>query len=189
MPAPDLESTALLLARIKQGDAGARERLMARYLPILRRWSHGRLPGRARQLADTEDLVQVVLVRALNRLETFEPRHEGAFVAYLRRGVLNAVRQEIRRTARRTHEELDPTLSDGAPSPLEQAIGRDMVERYEAELAALPEELQEAVILRIEMDLTYREIATILGKPSPDAARMAISRGLLRLAQAMGKSR
>jgi RNA polymerase sigma-70 factor (ECF subfamily) len=83
MPVPeDLESTAGLLERVRGGDAGARERLLSRYVPALRRWAHGRLPPRARELADTDDLVQVTLIRALDHLGDFEPRRPGAFLAW-----------------------------------------------------------------------------------------------------------
>src|SRR6476660_8945498 len=76
-----LESTAELLERIRSGDESARERLVSRYLPILKRLGHGRLPARARDLSDTDDLVQVTLIRALDHIETFEMRREGAFLA------------------------------------------------------------------------------------------------------------
>ena len=52
-------------------------------------------------------------------------------------------------------------------------------------LAQLSEEQQEAVILRIEMGFTHDQIAQALGKPSADAARMVVSRAVLRLAAAM----
>ena len=40
---------------------------------------------------------------------------------------------------------------------------------------------------RVEMDGTYQDVARALGKPSPDAARMAVSRALLRLAEEMSR--
>ena len=96
-----LETTAALFDRIRAGDSLARERLLERYLPVLRKWVHGRLPRGARGMADTADIVQVAFYRALNRLEAFEHRHEGAFFAYLRQITLNAIREEIRRSMRR----------------------------------------------------------------------------------------
>ena len=74
------ESTATLLSLMRDGDGAARERLVARYLPLLRRWAHGRLPGYARDLNDTNDLVQITLMSALRNLEQFESRHEGALL-------------------------------------------------------------------------------------------------------------
>lgn len=183
---PKLDSTDVILRRIRAGDSRAREALLARYLPILKRWAHGRLPAGARGLADTDDLVQVTLVRILDHLEDFEPRHEGAFIAYVRRTLLNVMRNEIQRSARRRISgEPSDDIPDPRPSPLESAIGRNVVERYETALAGLTEEQQEAVIMRIEMGFTHHQIAEALGKPSADAARMTVSRALLRLADAM----
>ena len=54
----DTESSLALLERARAGDRQALETLTARYLPRLRRWASGRLPRWARDLADTEDLVQ-----------------------------------------------------------------------------------------------------------------------------------
>ena len=185
-----LEATAELLARCRAGDPAARDRLFARFLPLLRRWAHGRLPPSARPLADTDDLVQVSLVRALNHVGTFEPRHEGAFLVYLRRSFLNAVRDEIRRTrsARRAGVP-DPGLPDGRPSVVEQAMGKETLEAYEAGLALLTDEQREAVILRLEFGYTFQQIAEATGRPTANAARMTVSRAVLRLAEAMDAHR
>src|SRR5512140_2869820 len=94
-------STARLLRLVREGDARARETLCARYLKSLRPFAHGRVPRYARDLLDTDDLVQVTVVRALSHIERFEPRREGAFLAYLRQILLNQVRDEARRVARK----------------------------------------------------------------------------------------
>jgi len=180
----------MLLQSVRDGDAAARERLAARYLPMLRRWARGRLPQGAREMLDTDDLVQITLLRALEKVEEFEPRREGAFLAYLRRIVLNSVRDEIRRVARRPgRTPLVEELPADGPSLLERAIGREAVEAYEAALATLPEEQQEAVVLRIEFGFTYPEIAEALCRPSANAARMMVSRALVRLAEVMDERR
>ena len=41
------------------------------------------------------------------------------------------------------------------------------------------------LLARVEMEGSYQDVAAALGKSSPDAARMAVSRALLRLAQEM----
>lgn len=190
--APDggrpLETTALLLERIRGGDVAAREALVARYLPIMRSWASGRLPAYARGLADTDDLVQVTLVRALNHLETFEARHDGAFLAYLRQGVINAIRQEIRRSTRRPGgAEPDESVPDPSRSAVEEAVGRETLEAYEAALMELTEDQREAAILRLEFDLSYPDIAEAMGKPSANAARMLVVRALVRLSERLGE--
>ncbi len=181
-----LESTATLVRELQQGNDEARERLFARCLPLLRRWAHGRLPHRARDLADTDDLVQVSLVRALHNMNRFDAGRPGALLAYLRTILLNAVREELRRSARRgaeRHAGVEPV--DDAPSVLERAIGQQTVDAYERALGTLTEKQRNAVILRLEFDMTYPEIAVELEADSSDAARMLVVRGLAELTRRM----
>jgi RNA polymerase sigma-70 factor (ECF subfamily) len=53
------EATSDLLAKARAGDARARDALLARFLPRLRKWARGRLPGWCRELCDPGDLVQL----------------------------------------------------------------------------------------------------------------------------------
>lgn len=185
---PDHEAcTSLeLVERARRGDRDALERLCARYLPRLRRWAHGRLPAWARGPLETDDIVQESLVRTVAHLGGFEPRHEAAFQAYLRQAVMNRIRDEVRRAGRRPAEaELSSGHPDAAPSPLEQTLGHEAVERYEAALLRLSEEDRAALVAKLELGGTYQELAESLGKPSADAARMAVRRALLRLASEM----
>jgi RNA polymerase sigma-70 factor (ECF subfamily) len=177
-----LTSTIDLLERFKQGDEDAVNLLVERSLPPLKRWARGRLPQWARGIDDTQDLVQDAIVRALPRLKTFEARHPGALQAYLRQAITNHIRDEIRRVnSRPAADELGDNHADNAPSPLEAAIGREGLERYEAGLRALRPADREAIIARIELQQSYEEVAIALGKPSADAARMAVKRALKAL--------
>lgn len=187
VPSDPLDSTAALLVRIRAGDVAARERLFARVLPALHRWAHRRLPASARDLADTGDVVQVTVGRALARLEHFEHRGEGAFLGYLRQILFNVIRDEVRRAARRPRgEALDETMADPGRSLLDRTIDRDTLERYERALSALGEEAREAVLLRVEFGYSHQRIAEALGKPSADAARMTVARAMAELARRMG---
>jgi RNA polymerase sigma factor (sigma-70 family) len=175
------DTTIELIALAKSGDSPAIDMLFRRCLPGLRTWACGRLPGYARELNDTQDLVQETLVRALRRLDAFDCRGRGAFQAYLRRAVMNRICDEIRRaTRRRTQSELSD-YPDPAPSPLEQAIGREVGERYRAALARLREADREAIEARLEGRRSYDEIAGVLDKPNANAARVAVSRAVDRL--------
>ena len=79
--------------------------------------------------------------------------------------------------------------SDGAPSPLAQAIGHEGIERYEAALERLRPADREAIVARIELQQSYEEVAAALGKPTPDAARVAVTRALARLVEEMDHER
>jgi RNA polymerase sigma-70 factor (ECF subfamily) len=182
----DVESTFQLIERARVGDQEAIERLFARHLKPLQRWASGRLPKWARDLADTDDLVQDTLVQTFKRIEAFEPRRVGALQAYLRQAVLNRIRNELRRKGRQPHAtDLDNIDVESAESPLEQAIGREAVERYEQALQRLTAEEREAIIARVELGYNYEELAEALGKPTSEAARKAARRALVRLAQEM----
>jgi RNA polymerase sigma factor (sigma-70 family) len=184
---PTADSTVTLVERAHRGDVDALERLMARHLTPLRRWARGRLPVWARDAEDTDDLVQDALLRTFKRLDSVDVRGPGALQAYLRQAVLNHIRNELRKKARR------PDVGDlagfdadhGGRSPLEEAIGREAVERYEQALARLRPEEREAIIGRIEMGYSYEELADALGKPSSEAARKAAKRALVRLVREM----
>jgi RNA polymerase sigma factor (sigma-70 family) len=181
----DLESTFDLLERARRGDDGAIEQLFARHLKPLQRWASGRLPKWARDLADTDDLVQDTLLRTFKRMENFEARRLGSLQAYLRTAVLNRLRDELRRKGRQPETTDLDSLSYDGQSPIEATIGRETVEEYERGLARLKPEEQEAIVGRVEMGYTYEELAQVLGKPTPDAARKAAQRALVRLAEEM----
>lgn len=177
-------ATAILLTRARTGDVLAREELFQRFIPVLRRWAHRRLPTGARDLNDTMDLVQITLLRALNRLEHFEHRGEGAFLGYLRNILLNVVTEETRRSSRRgLQASLDETLASPHASIVERVIGAEQIELYQRALTELTEEQRQGVILRVEFNYPYDQIAEALGKPSADAARMMVVRALADLAE------
>jgi RNA polymerase sigma-70 factor (ECF subfamily) len=184
--ARDADSTFQLLNRANAGDAAALDQLFARYLKPLQRWASGRLPAWARAAGDTHDLVQETLLGAFRTIGGFEPRREGAFQAYLRQAVMNRLRDQLRRTAARPNTQpLHERHRDQGRSPLEHAIETETFERYEAALAKLSEGDREAIIGRVELGQTYEELAASLGKPSADAARMAVTRALVRFAEEM----
>lgn len=184
--ASDLASTAELVERARQGDAGAVERLFARHYAPLRRWATGRFPRWARDLSDTDDLVQDALLQTFRRLGDFEPRGRGALLAYLRQAVLNRIRDGLRSGSRRPElTALDDRHADAGQSPLERAIGREALECYERALARLRPRDQDAIVGRLELGLTYEELAHAIGAISSEAARKAAQRALVRLVEEM----
>lgn len=185
-PPAGADDTIDLLARAREGDRAALEELFARHVPWLIRWASGRLPRWARDITDTSDLVQDTVMRTFQRLESFEPRGEGALRAYLRQAVINQIRNHVSRSAvRPPAQELESGVPDSGTSPLDFAIGQEARDRYEAALQRLKPEERDAIVSRVEFGLSFAELATALGKPSPDAARMAVVRALLRLAEEM----
>jgi RNA polymerase sigma factor (sigma-70 family) len=185
--AADLTSTIELLDRYKRGDNEAISLLVERSLPPLKRWARGRLPDWARGLAETQDLIQDAVIRAIPHLKHFEARHPGALQAYLRQAIANHIRDEIRKVNSRPpiDGDLPESKVDPGPSPLERAIGRERLDRYDAALTKLRPVEREAIVARLELQQSYEEVALALGKPSADAARMLVARAVKNLIRAM----
>jgi len=182
-------TTLALLQRARGGDREALDGLFARLLPSLRRWAHGRLGRGARDGADTADLVQHAMVGALRHLDRFEPRRRDALRAYLRQSIRNRVTDELRRRGRRPPQvPLDKADLAAEPglSPLGRLLSREQEERFHQAIESLPAEDRELVIARLDLGYSYAQIALACGRPTADAARMAVHRALLRLAEEMG---
>ena len=179
-------TTVELLARARGGDQSALNRVFEREIPRLTRWARGRLPQWARNGFDTDDLVQDTVVQTLKRIDVFEHRADAALQAYLRRAIMNRIRNEIRREHRHPGpRSLDGDAKAGDLSPLEALIGKETVDTYDEAMEQLKPEEREAIIGRVELNLSYAELAEALERPSPDAARMAVGRALLKLAKLM----
>ena len=184
------EATIELLALARHGDKGALDRLLERCIPALRRWARGRLPQSARGMMETADLVQDTVLAAMRRLDAFEARHQGALQAYLRQAVMNRIRDIMRQRQRRPDQvALPEQLVDEQASPLDRLIGSENVARYEAAVQRLAPADREAIVGRIELEYSYAELAVVLNKPTADAARVAVTRAMKRLADEMRHAR
>jgi len=181
------EPTVELITKARGGDREALEALLQRCVPSLTRWAHGRLPASARGSMDTGDLVQEAVMRAIGRLDTFEPRHVGAMQAYLRQSVINRIIDEVRRVTRHPSSPFEPELEipSAEDSPLDAAIAGETYDRYRAALATLKPRERKIVVARVELRWGTDGVAAHFGFATPDAARMAATRALERLAKAM----
>src|SRR5256885_8846678 len=65
------------------GDRTALATLVARCIPALRRWSHGRLPRWARSVADTVDLVHDAVLHTILRADGLDLRSRRDLARYL----------------------------------------------------------------------------------------------------------
>jgi RNA polymerase sigma-70 factor (ECF subfamily) len=188
VPSFEPETTLELVRQAQGGDRPALDRLCARYLGPLRRWARNRVPPALRGLLETEDIVQDTLLKTVRNIESFAPERGGGLHSYLRMALDNRLRDAARQ-ARRTpgSPALVAEAPDVVPSHLERLIGRQALERYESALASLAPDVREAVIGRVELGMSYKELAEALGSPSPNAVRMTISRALARIAEEVGR--
>lgn len=177
-----------LLERAREGSPSAVGALFTRYSSWLRRWTHGPLPRWVRGAVDTSDLVQDSLHHTFSRLPEFEPEHAGALRAYLRRAVVNRIRDEMRRAAFRLSVVApdDPVrLSDEATAQFRQVVDDEAWGRYLQGLKRLNARDRRLIVGRAELGYSYRQLAFTERLPSPEAARKAMRRALVRLLAAM----
>ena len=173
-----------LLERIHEGSRATVDALFARYRSWLRGWARGRLPVWVRGAIDTSDLVQDALHRTFERIEQFEPKHANALQIYLRRSVENQIRDELRRAVRR-RASIAPDevvrLSDAAAPQHRQIADDETWSRYLNGLARLTARERRLIVGHGELQYSYQQLALIENMPSPDAARMALRRAMIRL--------
>ena len=188
---PGSGSEQRLLNRVRRGSSSAVNALFERYAPWLRRRASGRLPQWARSGVTTSDLVQDVLHHTYARLNWFESKHVSALRAYLRRAVENRVQDEMRRAIRRLdntrlapgEEPLRP-FEDTAPQ-YQQLLHDEMWGRYREGLKRLKVRDRRLIVGRAELGYNYEQLAAIERLPSPDAARKALKRAVIRLSEVM----
>jgi len=158
--------------------------LVAECLPSIRKLARRRLPAASRGVLETCDLVQEVALRMLSRQRPFDVRHPNAVHGYMHKVLVNLIRDEVRRVARRPvlaelPEEDD--LPSGDPSPLDGVLERDEEMTYRRALERLRPKDQALIVARFEQGRSAQEIEREFEYPSTNAARVAISRALSAL--------
>jgi RNA polymerase sigma-70 factor (ECF subfamily) len=143
----------------RSGDAWAFGLLFDHFhLPIYRY-----IVSRVHSPADTEDLTQLVFVKALEALPRYESRGIP-FGGWLFRLARNAV-VDFTRT-RHEHADLDAIVDhgDARPGPEAVAVARQDMDTIGAALAALTDDQREAIELRFFAGLSAREAANVMGR-------------------------
>jgi RNA polymerase sigma-70 factor (ECF subfamily) len=137
-----------------------------------------------RNAADAEDATQECYLRALRHFDTFRG---GAIKPWLFAILRNVCRAEYgRRTAlsaEAADEDATPLWQCGEDSPEAGTLERLDGETVRQFIETLPEQFREAIVLREIEDLSYREIADVVGAPVGTVmSRLARARALLRAA-------
>jgi len=158
MPDEQSPSDADLLTAFRAGDSRAFEALVRRYqspvLAIARRF--------ARDLDDAEDLAQRAFINAAGRAGGWRG---GSFKSWLFRIVINLAKNHLRDMARfdrsvEADDQVAPAAGAGAHERLEHAERQRIVREA---IARLPRRQREVLLLRIDGDLPFAEVAAALG--------------------------
>jgi len=185
---PGLDPDAALMLRVKQGDVPAFEDLVEKYKQPVINLIYRTLPD----AAEAEDLAQNVFLQAYKAADRY--RVSAKFSTWLFTIARNLCLNEIRRRSRHPADSLDVTHPDDDDQPLRQyedtrltappdaLLQGELVEKVEQALAALPENQRTAILLCREEELSYEEIAEVLGC-SLSATKSLIHRGRETLKQ------
>jgi RNA polymerase sigma-70 factor (ECF subfamily) len=190
-PTHSATASADLLAQARAGDKSALSRLFRRQGLALAKWARGRLPPWARRFSDTADVVQDALIQTFRRIDKVEFRGEGKLQAYLHTAVINRIKDEVRRVTRRPIDALDEAeqqLPSPAPTPFDQVMDAENEATYKRALAMLTEDERALVVGRMELGYTYEQLAVMSRRPSAAAARMAVRRAVMKLAEYMSRA-
>lgn len=150
----------------QSGDLEAARRLLGRYESPL----FGYLMRILRQRQDAEDVLQNTFVKALAAL----PRFEGGryFKSWIFRIAHNeAVNFVKKRNRREAHVSADdvrvmPGLRvENAPTAYEMLDNKERAARLHKAIDTLPDAEREVVLLRLEAELPFKEIAVLTGAP------------------------
>ena len=160
---------AALMLRVKQGDREAFEALVEKYKQPVMNLVYRTLPD----ATEAEDLAQHVFLQVFKSAHRYEV--SAKFSTWIFTIARNLCLNEIRRRARHPAESLDVASAEKEEQPLRQfedaktfsppdaLLHSELEEKIGAALGALPEKQRTALILCRQEELSYEEIAEVLG--------------------------
>jgi len=188
MMSAESDPDAVLMLRVKQGDTGAFAVLVDKYKQPVMNVAYRML----RDATEAEDLAQMVFVQVFKAARRYEV--SSKFSTWLFTIARNLCLNEIRRRSRHPVESMEathPAQEDQTPqqfedkktaSPPESLLHGELEEKIEEALAGLPENQRLAILLCRQDELSYEEIARVLGC-SVSATKSLIHRGRETLKQ------
>jgi len=196
-PIPDDKDSLWLAERAAEGDRGAVESLLERYMPDLRAFVRLRTGAALREHESASDLVQSTCREILARPDRFRFPSETAFRSWLLTTAQRKIadhadhyaaqkRANVReeRIARESGADDEHLLAcyQRFSSPSHRAVVRDEIDHIERAFDSLSAEQREVVTLAHIAGLSRGEIAEQLGK-TENAVRIILHRALARVAE------
>ena len=173
---------AVLMLRVKDGDMTALETLVDRYKqPVI-----SLVCRSLGDLSEAEDVAQNVFIQVFKSASRYQVT--AKFSTWLFTIARNLCLNELRRRKRHPNQSLDALLDEteenqprqyedmAALPPTELALQQELTAKIEEALSALPENQRTAILLFREKEMSYEEIASIMGN-TVSATKSLIHRG------------
>jgi RNA polymerase sigma-70 factor, ECF subfamily len=174
-----------LVRRYREGDGDAFAALFARYHRLVFNYARMTL----RDASAAEDLLQETFLAVANGAERYEPR--GHFRAWLlgicRHRCLDWLDRRRRRQRIATETGFLVLEAPAPDSPRQDLQRRERLDLTLAAMGKLPDAQREAVTFYALKELSYAEIAEVLGCPI-NTVKTLIRRGRLRLAKLLAEA-
>ncbi len=164
-----LDPDAALMLRVRDGDRAAFSGLVDKYkqpvINLIARTIH--------DPTEAEDLAQNTFVQAYKAADRYEIT--AKFSTWLFTIARNLALNEIRRRARHPADSLDETFADAEENPVRHAVESrasgptenllrgELEAKVEEAVQALPEKQRAALLLCREDEMSYEEIAKVVG--------------------------
>jgi RNA polymerase sigma-70 factor (ECF subfamily) len=161
-------SSEELMARIAKGDDDAFETLVNRHQTSVLNLIYRFIGDRTQ----AKDLSQEVFLRVWQTANRYEPR--AKFTTWIYQVTANLCLNELKSARRRrwfpfhrsegeSEKAIEETLSDGSPTAEDLLLAREQSRQVSEALRSLPANQRMAIVLKRYDDLSYNEIARILG--------------------------
>lgn len=179
---------AELMLRVSSGDAVAMREIIERHQDSVYATARRMLSDSA----DAEDIAQRTFIRVWKAASSYEPK--AKFTTWLYTILRNLVFNESRRLSRKPTcssdamvEEYGQLLhTDPSPSPAEDMEAKELEDAVERAIAELPEKARLAVQLRRFQEMSYEEIAAVIGM-SVSATKSLLFRARQSLRESLEK--
>src|SRR5271169_4829954 len=177
-----LDPDAALMLRVKRGDRAAFTELVEKYKQPVMNFVHRSL----RDETEAEDVAQQVFLQVFKSRTRYE--RTAKFSTWLFTIARNLCLNELRRRSRHPAESLEESHAEHEDQPARQyedkkinlpaenVLHGELVGKIEEALAGLPEIQRTAILLCRQDELSYEEIADVLGC-SLSATKSLIHRG------------
>ena len=170
MPTPVFgDANETLMLRFRDGDVRAFEILLQRHRQSIFEFIL-RSVG-PHNVTQAEDLTQETFLRVVKQASAYEQR--AKFTTWLFTLARNLCIDASRRRKHRKTTSLDATDDEGnnlldrtassGPAVDRQVIGQQLQARLEEAISALPEDQREVFLMRESADLSFKEIADVIG--------------------------